>query len=57
MFHCDLYNNYDNQVMQKQFKNSLKMVNIVSIFYIESYILKLKLPNLMFMWLCIVDIM
>lgn len=45
MFHCDLCYNYDNQVMQKQFKNAMKMVNIVSIFYIESYILKLKITS------------
>jgi len=37
--------NYGNQVMQTQFKNALKMVNIVTIFYIEYYILKLKISG------------
>ena len=45
MFHCVICYNYGNQVMQTQFKNALKMVNIVTIFYIAYYILKLKITS------------
>jgi len=36
--------------MQTQFKNALKLVNIVSIFYIEYYILKLKVTSTTFIF-------
>jgi len=50
MFHCVICYNYGNQIMQTQFKNALKMVNIISIFYIEYYILKLKITSKTFIF-------
>jgi hypothetical protein len=50
MFYCVICYNYGNQVMQTQFKNALKLANIVSIFYIEYYILKLKVTSMTFIF-------